>query len=1255
MRKLILSLLYTLVLSLLVQAQDNKLLIFSKTEGYRHASISSGISAIKQLGEENNFTVDATEDASDFTFDHLSNYDAVIFLSTTGNVLNTSQQSAFERYIQFGGGFLGIHAASDTEYDWSWYGELVGAYFDSHPQIQEATIEVADKVHPSTKSLPDRWTRTDEWYNFGSNPRGDVHVLATLDEDSYSGGNMGYDHPISWMHSFDGGRAWYTGGGHTSASFSEEYFLNHILGGILWVVGHDKGLYEATVNEKYQVTVLDDNPIDPLQVVVLPNRDLLYIERGGVVKFRSNNTGLVHEAAKLDVDSGREDGLIGIALDPNFESNNWVYLFYSPLSESIQRLSRFSYENQYLNLGTEKIMLEFPIQRQECCHSGGDMEFDGNGNLYIATGDNTNPFQSDGYAPIDERENRQAFDAQRTSGNTNDLRGKILRIHPEDDGTYTIPDGNLFTNIEEGLPEIYVMGTRNPFRMAVNKQNNELVWGDVGPDANNDSNNRGPRGYDEFNRTTTSGNFGWPFMIGDNYAYHEWDFATGSSEGEFDAANLINDSPNNTGSQMLPPAQSAWLYYPYGYFDERPEFGNQSNRTAIGGDFFHYDSLITDTGGLPKYFDGSLFIMEWTRNWIREVRFDSDGNLLQINPFLSHLNLNRPIDMHIGPDRALYIIEWGTGFNGGNEDARLIKVEYVGNLANRPPTARATASVTNGPIPLEVEFFAGGSSDPDFEDDLSYAWDFDGDGSTDANSESAFYTYEEAGLYTAQLMVTDSEANSAVDQIEITAGNTLPEVTLLKPVNGGFYKAGDVVDYEVHVSDADQEEINCTNVVVEPTIGHDDHGHGVGPKNGCIGSFTAQSHGDGPDNVFYVLNAEFTDDGGLIGEPLTAKASSILQRKLKQAQHYQEMNDIQLESTGDFMGGGQNVGYINHDSWLKYSPMNFNNIDFMVLRYASLSNTATVEVRADATNGPLIGKFHTQATGAWQEYDYFTADVSDIGGTHEVYVIFKNSLAQTGLGNLNWMEFHGKGVAKSDQDSLKGLVASYFDNTNFSGSPKIRKEPMIAWHWLSDSPLEGIPENNFSVRWEGGIIAPSSGNYTLSVSDFNGNTRVWLDSEEIINENSNSGQVTLNEGHAHKIKVEYVHQSGFAGIFLRWAGDDPMQVIHKNYLRPDTDLLNVSSEDLELENVPSTLTLSQNYPNPFNPSTKIEFNVPESGEVNLSIYNMLGQIVQTVIDEPLNSGQHAVTFDAKGLSSGIYIYRLHFGDIVKTGKMVLMK
>ncbi|EFH84149.1 ThuA domain-containing protein [Ktedonobacter racemifer] len=215
-----------------------RLLIFSRTTGFRHASIPDGIASIKQIAAAQQVAVDATEDASTFTPANLMRYRAIIFLSTSGNVLDAAQKAAFEGYIRAGGGYVGIHSASDTEYNWPWYGQLVGAYFKSHPsRLQLAHLTVEERHHPSTAKLPRSWTRVDEWYNFRSNPRSHVHVLLTIDETSYQGGEMNGDHPISWYHTFDGGRAWYTAMGHTSASFAEPLFRAHLWGGILYAAG----------------------------------------------------------------------------------------------------------------------------------------------------------------------------------------------------------------------------------------------------------------------------------------------------------------------------------------------------------------------------------------------------------------------------------------------------------------------------------------------------------------------------------------------------------------------------------------------------------------------------------------------------------------------------------------------------------------------------------------------------------------------------------------------------------------------------------------------------------------------------------------------------------------------------------------------------------------------------------------------------------------------------------------------------------
>ncbi|KAB2976750.1 DUF1080 domain-containing protein [Streptomyces sp. SS1-1] len=214
-----------------------RVLVFSKTAGFRHSSIDEGVAALRDLGAANNFTVTATEDAGAFTAANLSQFRAVVFLSTTGDVLDGAQQTAFEQYLGAGGGYVGVHAAADTEYDWPFYEGLAGALFQSHPAIQPATVKVEDRAHDATAHLGRTWQRTDEWYNYRTNPRSSAHVLASLDESSYSGGTMSGDHPIAWCKDYAGGRAFYTGGGHTEESYADPAFRRHLLGGVRWAAG----------------------------------------------------------------------------------------------------------------------------------------------------------------------------------------------------------------------------------------------------------------------------------------------------------------------------------------------------------------------------------------------------------------------------------------------------------------------------------------------------------------------------------------------------------------------------------------------------------------------------------------------------------------------------------------------------------------------------------------------------------------------------------------------------------------------------------------------------------------------------------------------------------------------------------------------------------------------------------------------------------------------------------------------------------
>ncbi len=260
-------------------------LVFSKTSGFRHGSIPTGIAAIESLGTANDFSVTATENANHFTAANLANYEAIVFLNTINNVLNSSQEAAMEQYIQNGGGFVGVHSAAGTEPSWGWYGDLVGARFQSHPAIQQATVVVTDQTHPSTAHLPQQWVRTDEWFNYQSNPRGSVNVLATLDESTYSGGVDGADHPIAWYHDFDGGRSWYTGLGHTNASYAETNFLDHLLGGITYAAGQNAQTVSADFNQ--------DGDTD--------GADFLQWQRGfGITSNATRNDGDANIDGKVD-------------------------------------------------------------------------------------------------------------------------------------------------------------------------------------------------------------------------------------------------------------------------------------------------------------------------------------------------------------------------------------------------------------------------------------------------------------------------------------------------------------------------------------------------------------------------------------------------------------------------------------------------------------------------------------------------------------------------------------------------------------------------------------------------------------------------------------------------------------------------------------------------------------------------------------------------------------------------------------------
>ena len=673
-----------------------KLLIFSKTAGYHHESIPTGIKAIQALGAKNGFEVDTTSDATKFTEDTLKKYAALVFLSSTGELLTGNQEIALERYIQSGGGFVGIHAATDAEYDWNWYVSMIGASFLSHPAQQVATLVINDKTHPSTDSLPATWSRKDEWYNF-RNLSKDIKVLISIDEKSYEGGKNGDSHPMSWYHNFDGGRVFYTELGHTEESYADPLYLNHILGGIKYAMGDNTAdyskahsVYAPEESHFTKVQLVTGTFFEPTELTILPNLDVLVVQRRGEIYLYNSQTKKIKQAGFLNVywktaatGVNAEEGLLGVKVDPDFAKNHYVYMYYSAPDSSVNRLSRFTLENDTIINSSEKIVLQFYEQRDICCHTGGSIAFGPNKTLFVSTGDNTTPFDepkqkfaSHGYAPLDDRPGHEQYDERRSSGNTNDLRGKILRIKVKEDGSYEIPEGNLFPKgTDKTKPEIYVMGDRNPYRISVDQKNGNLYWGEVGPDANNDSlETHGPRGYDEVNQARKAGYFGWPFFIGNNYPYHLYDYATGKTGPTMDPAKPINTSRNNTGLTELPPAQPAFIWYPYAVSPDFPSLG-AGGRTAMAGPIYYSDLYPKETR-YPSYYDGKFFFYEWMRGFIKAVSMKANGDYDRMEPFMGQTKFNSAIDVEVGPDGRFYILEYGKGWFSKNEDAGLIRIDY---------------------------------------------------------------------------------------------------------------------------------------------------------------------------------------------------------------------------------------------------------------------------------------------------------------------------------------------------------------------------------------------------------------------------------------------------------------------------------------------------------------------------------------------------------------------------------------------------
>ncbi|XVQ83421.1 PQQ-dependent sugar dehydrogenase [Microbispora siamensis] len=815
-----------------------------------------------------------------------------------------------------------------------------------------------------------------------------------------------------------------------------------------------QALEDALHWENYEKVTLTKDVGEPIDMAILPDSRVLHTARNGDIRMTDPATGVTKIINTIDVYNNSEDGLQTIGLDPDFANNKWVYVYYAPRKmtgpypettpagsapnslpagadesywnqwKGYNQLSRFKWDGDKLDLSTEQVIIKIETNRGQCCHVAGDFDWDDEGNLYLATGDNTPASApgANGFAPNNDAPGMNpGFDDRRGAGNTNDLRGKILRIKVAEDGSYTVPDGNLFPKgTAKTKPEIFVMGVRNPFRMDVDGKTGTLSWGDYGPDAGAADPNRGPMGYVEWNVTPLNKpmNGGWPYCTGDNFNYNNWDYANSKPREFFDcAAGAKNTSRWNTGLDTVPPATPADLYYGDRASDQPAEWSGltefdpvQNGQGPMGGPVYHYDADNPSTTKFPEYWDDKFFFGEFSQDYLAAFTVSgSDGPVTKIEHFLPNAELTKmampitdnPMDLEFGPDGALYVLEYGDGFFRANPDAGLYRIDY--SPGNKAPQAKITVDKTSGSnAPLTVEFSGAKSSDSE-AGDLTYEWDFDGNGSFDAKGVTATHTYDKLGQYTARLRVTDAGGRFGLATIEITVGNTAPKVSIETPGDGGFIDWGNAVPFKVAVSDQeDGDNPTCSRVQWTFGLGHDTHAHPITTGTGCTVAWAtpadAPEHGV-TENIFGVVVVSYRDNGANGIPGASSDATLILNPKLMQAEHGDDSKGV--TKTQDETASGLNkVTSFDAGDYIGYDPVNFSGITAVK---TVASGAGTLSLR---WNSPTAAPFATVAIPAGSGWQTVTTALPNAPkGSGKLYV------TSTGGVDVDAFTFVGDGVA----------------------------------------------------------------------------------------------------------------------------------------------------------------------------------------------------------------------------------------------------
>jgi cytochrome c len=614
---------------------------------------------------------------------------------------------------------------------------------------------------------------------------------------------------------------------------------------------------------RFEKEVIVASCSDPLQMDIADDGRVIFVERKGTVKLWDPTTKSTTTVGDFPSATTGDAGALGLALAPDFSKTGQLYITRVPAQEPGRfLLARFTLTGGKLN--NEREILTIPLgQAREQSHCGGGLAWDPQGNLLIGVGDNMPPQDLPAVHPED-----QGRDSRGTAGNTMELRGKILRITPKQDGSYAIPPGNFMTDATQGRPEIFALGVRNPFRVNCDPKTGFIIWGDVGGNVRTDL-DLGPAGFDEINVTRSAGFFGWPFCSGPNLPWRSFDPKTLKPVGDyFNPDKIINDSKANKGLRELPPAKHPAFYYSNMPAKEWPFVGS-GGRSITGGVVYHKPNTATATC-LPEEWEGAYLFGDWMRNWVAALRFDSEGKLTKADRVLTGTTFKRPTDFKIGPDGALYISECGDRWTG-NTESQITRIIY--RRGNRPPQAIVRTNLNAGKLPLEITFDAAESRDAD-GDTLTYSWDF-GDGKS-GDGNKVMHRFTTAGQFTVTLSVKDAQGASDKASVTIAAGNEPPQITFATPRDGGFLDGLELA-WQVSATDAEDGAIPAERLFIQlekrnRAAAEDQHpGLALMKRTTCFACHNATEQSAGP--AYSAVAAKYASDT-TAREKLSAKILS---------------------------------------------------------------------------------------------------------------------------------------------------------------------------------------------------------------------------------------------------------------------------------------------------------------------------------------------------------------------------------------------